>query len=83
MAKTAAAKKPLSKSQLMANIAAATDLPKKQVAAMLEALAAESVFSSAASRRGSGTASDASTPDTLPSALFPTQARPRGSIPAY
>lgn len=41
MAKQAAPKKPLTKSQLMANIAAATDMPKKQVAAVLEALAAE------------------------------------------
>jgi len=36
-----AAKKPLTKTELMANIAAATDVPKKQVAAVLEALAAE------------------------------------------
>jgi nucleoid DNA-binding protein len=42
MAKVAAApKKPLTKSELMANIAAAADVSKKQVAAMLEALAAE------------------------------------------
>jgi nucleoid DNA-binding protein len=41
MAKAAAPKKPLTKSELLANIAAATDLSKKQVAAMLEALAAE------------------------------------------
>ena len=41
MPKAATPKKPLTKSELMANIAAATDLPKKQVAAMLEALAAE------------------------------------------
>ena len=41
MAKAATPKKPLTKSELMANIAAATDLSKKQVAAMLEALAAE------------------------------------------
>ena len=42
MAKAApAAKKPLTKSELMANIAAAADVSKKQVAAMLEALAAE------------------------------------------
>ena len=42
MAKAApAAKKPLTKTELMANIAAATDVPKKQVAAVLEALAAE------------------------------------------
>ena len=41
MAKQAAAKKPLSKSEILANIAAATDVPKKQVAAVLEALTAE------------------------------------------
>ncbi len=41
MAKAPAAKKPLTKSELMANIAAAADVSKKQVAAMLEALAAE------------------------------------------
>jgi nucleoid DNA-binding protein len=41
MAKAAAAKKPLSKTELFANIAAATELTKKQVAAILEALAAE------------------------------------------
>jgi nucleoid DNA-binding protein len=42
MAKAAAApKKPLTKTELMANIAAATDVPKKQVAAVLDALAAE------------------------------------------
>lgn len=39
MAKEAAPKKPLTKTELMANIAAATDVPKKQVAAVLEALA--------------------------------------------
>ena len=41
MAKAATPKKPLTKTELMANIAAATDVPKKQVAAVLEALAAE------------------------------------------
>lgn len=41
MAKAAAAKKPLTKTQLLDNIAVATDVPKKQVAAVLEALAAE------------------------------------------
>jgi nucleoid DNA-binding protein len=41
MAKAAAPKKPLTKSALLANIAAAADVPKKQVAAVLEALAAE------------------------------------------
>jgi nucleoid DNA-binding protein len=42
MAKGApAAKKPLTKTELYANIAAATDVPKKQVVAVLDALAAE------------------------------------------
>jgi nucleoid DNA-binding protein len=41
MAKAAAPKKPLTKSELLANIAAAADVPKKQVAAVLEALADE------------------------------------------
>ena len=42
MAKAAPApKKPLSKSELLTNIATAADVPKKQVAAVLEALAAE------------------------------------------
>jgi nucleoid DNA-binding protein len=41
MAKAAAPKKPLTKTEILANIAAATDVPKKQVAAVLEALAAE------------------------------------------
>ena len=41
MAKAAAPKKPLTKSEILANIAAATDVPKKQVAAIIEALAAE------------------------------------------
>ncbi|MGO8690190.1 MAG: HU family DNA-binding protein [Thermoguttaceae bacterium] len=42
MAKAAPApKKPLTKTELMANIAAATDVPKQQVAAVLDALAAE------------------------------------------
>ena len=40
-AKAAAPKKPLTKTQILANIAAATDVPKKQVAAVLEALTAE------------------------------------------
>ena len=38
---TTAAKKPLTKTELFANIAAAADLSKKQVAAVLEALVAE------------------------------------------
>jgi nucleoid DNA-binding protein len=41
MAKAAAPKKPLTKTQILANIAAATDVPKKQVAAVIEALAQE------------------------------------------
>ena len=41
MAKAAAPKKPLTKTELLANIAVATELPKKQVIAVLEALAAE------------------------------------------
>jgi len=42
MAKAAPApKKPLTKTELFANIAAATDVPKKQVAAVIEALAME------------------------------------------
>jgi nucleoid DNA-binding protein len=42
MAKAAAApKKPLTKTELLANIAAATEVSKKDVAAVLEALAAE------------------------------------------
>jgi nucleoid DNA-binding protein len=41
MAKAAAAKKPLTKSQLIANIAEETELSKKQVAAVLESLAGQ------------------------------------------
>ncbi len=41
MAKETAAKKPLTKTELLGNIAAAADVSKKQVAAVLEALAAE------------------------------------------
>jgi len=41
MAKAAATKKPLTKTELLANIAATTDVPKKQVVAVLEALADE------------------------------------------
>ena len=41
MAKAAASKKALTKTELLASIAAATDVPKKQVAAVLEALVAE------------------------------------------
>ena len=53
MAKAAPApKKPLTKTELMANIAAATDVPKKQVVAVLEALAAE--IKKSLSNRGAG-----------------------------
>ena len=53
MAKAAAApKKPLSKTELLANLAAATELSKKQVAAVLEALAAE--IKTSLSNRGAG-----------------------------
>jgi nucleoid DNA-binding protein len=41
MAKAATSTKPLTKTELLANIATATELPKTQVAAVLEALAAE------------------------------------------
>ena len=41
MAKAATPPKPLAKTELLANIAAATELPKTQVAAVLEALGAE------------------------------------------
>lgn len=41
MAKAAATKKPLTKTEILTNIANATDVPKKQVAAVLEALANE------------------------------------------
>ena len=41
MAKAATPTKPLTKTELLANIAAATELPKTQVAAVLEALGAE------------------------------------------
>jgi nucleoid DNA-binding protein len=53
MAKAAAAaKKPLSKTELMANIAVATELTKKQVAAVLEALGAE--IQKSLSNKGAG-----------------------------
>jgi nucleoid DNA-binding protein len=52
MAKAAVAKKPLSKTELLTNLATATDLPKKQVAAILEALAAE--IKSSLGNRGAG-----------------------------
>ena len=41
MAKAAVPTKPLTKTELLANIAAVTELPKTQVAAVLEALSAE------------------------------------------
>ena len=41
MANVAAPNKPLTKTELMANIATATDVQKKDVAAVLDALAAE------------------------------------------
>jgi nucleoid DNA-binding protein len=41
MAKAATPKKPLTKSEILANIVAATSLSKKEVVAVLEALAAE------------------------------------------
>jgi nucleoid DNA-binding protein len=41
MAKTATPPKPLTKTELLASIAAATELPKQQVAAVLDALGAE------------------------------------------
>ena len=41
MAKAATPKKPITKTELFANIAATTELSKSQVAAVLEALAAE------------------------------------------
>ena len=53
MAKAApAAKKPLTKTELMANIAAAADLSKKEVAAVLEALAVE--IKKSLSNKGAG-----------------------------
>jgi nucleoid DNA-binding protein len=57
MAKTAAAaaapKKPLTKSELFAAISTTTEVPKKQVAAVLEALAAE--VEKSLSKKGAGT----------------------------
>lgn len=52
MAKAAAAKKPLSKTELLANLATATELSKKQVAAVLDALAAE--IKTSLGNRGAG-----------------------------
>ena len=52
MAKAAAAEKPLSKTELLANLATATELSKKQVAAVLDALAAE--IKTSLGNRGAG-----------------------------
>ena len=52
MAKAAKPKKPPTKTEILANIAAATDLSRKQVAAVFDALAAEIKKSMAA--RGPG-----------------------------
>ena len=52
MAKAAAPKKPLTKTELLNNIATATELPKKQVAAVLEALSAE--IAKSLGNRGAG-----------------------------
>ena len=48
----AAPKKPLTKTELLTNIATATELPKKQVAAILDALAAE--IKASLSNKGAG-----------------------------
>jgi nucleoid DNA-binding protein len=48
----AAPKKPLTKTELLANIATTTDVPKKQVAAVLEALSAE--IKKSVSSKGAG-----------------------------
>jgi nucleoid DNA-binding protein len=45
MATAPGSKKPPTKSELLANVSAATDVPKKQVAAVLEAYAAEATKS--------------------------------------
>ena len=52
MAKAATPTKPLTKTELLANIAAATELPKTQVAAVLEALVAE--IKASLSNKGAG-----------------------------
>ena len=49
---TPAAKKPLTKTELLTNIAAATDVPKKKVVAVLEALVAE--IKKSLSNKGAG-----------------------------
>ncbi len=48
----AAPKKPLTKTELLTNIATATEVPKKQVAAVLDALAAE--IKKSLSNKGAG-----------------------------
>jgi nucleoid DNA-binding protein len=52
MAKAAAPKKPLTKGQLLNSIADAADVPKKQVAAVLDALVAE--IKKSLSNKGAG-----------------------------
>jgi len=52
MAKAATLKKPITKTELFANIAAATELTKNQVAAVLEALSAE--IQKSLSNKGAG-----------------------------
>ncbi len=52
MAKATASKKPLTKTELLANIAAATDVPKKEVVAVLEVLATE--IKKSLSNKGAG-----------------------------
>jgi nucleoid DNA-binding protein len=52
MAKAAAPKKPITKSELLVNIALAAEVSKKQVAAVLEALAAE--IKKSLSNKGAG-----------------------------
>ena len=52
MAKVATPTKPLTKTELLANIAATTELPKAQVAAVLEALGAE--IQKSLSNKGAG-----------------------------
>jgi nucleoid DNA-binding protein len=52
MAKAAAPTKPLTKTELLANIAATTELPKTQVAAVLDALGAE--IQKSLSNKGAG-----------------------------
>jgi len=52
MVKAATPKKPLTKTELLTNIAAATELPKTQVAAVLNALSAE--IQTSLSKKGAG-----------------------------